>query len=76
MRMIHFAIHRAELFGSFLFIAGWLLPVILGFTTVRADADRRGQPGWLWALLTIPFGWLTILIYVAIRAATSGARSA
>jgi len=43
---------------------------------VRADANRHGQPGWLWAVLTIPFGWLAILIYVAIRAATGGARGA
>ena len=60
--------------GCVVFIVGWLLPIILGFTVVRADANRNGQPGWLWALLTIPFGWLTILIYVAIRAATGGAR--
>ena len=26
----------------------WLIPVIIGFTYVRADANRRGQPGWLW----------------------------
>lgn len=60
--------------GCSLFLAGWLLPIILGFTAVRADADQHGQPGWLWAVLTIPFGWLTILIYVAIRASTAGAR--
>lgn len=74
MYVSHFGIHPAELFGCFLFIAGWLLPIVLGFTMLRADADRRGQPGWLWAVLTIPFGWLAILIYVAIRAAAGGAR--
>lgn len=45
-----------------------LLPVILGFTIVRADARRLGEPGWVWALLTIPLGWLTILAYVVTRA--------
>ncbi len=62
-----------RLFFVVIFFAIWLLPIILGFTVVRADANRHGQPGWLWAVLTIPFSWLTILIYVAIRAATSGA---
>ena len=59
-----------------IFLAIWLLPIILGFTVVRADANRQGQPGWLWAVLTLPFSWLAILVYVAIRAATSGARRA
>jgi hypothetical protein len=26
----------------------WDIPLIIGFTYVRADANRRGQPGWLW----------------------------
>ncbi len=44
MRVI--GIHPASiLFGCGFFIIGWLLPVILGFTVVRADADRHGQPG-------------------------------
>lgn len=46
----------------------FLLPIILGFTVVRADAHRLGEPGWVWALLTIPLGWLTILAYVVTRA--------
>lgn len=46
----------------------FLLPIILGFTVVRADAHRLGEPGWVWALLTIPLGWLTILAYVVARA--------
>lgn len=45
-----------------------ILPVILGFTIVRADARRLGEPGWVWALMTIPLGWLTILAYVVARA--------
>lgn len=43
-------------------------PVVFGFTLVRIDANDRGQPGWLWALLTIPFGWLAILAYLITRA--------
>lgn len=46
----------------------FLLPIILGFTVVRADARRLGEPGWVWALMTIPLGWLTILAYIAVRA--------
>jgi hypothetical protein len=46
----------------------FLLPIILGFTVVRADARRLGEPGWVWALLTIPLGWLTILAYIVVRA--------
>lgn len=57
-----------RLFFLLIVLIAWLLPIILGFTVVRADADRRSQPGWLWALLTIPFGWLTLLVYAVIRA--------
>jgi fumarate reductase subunit D len=46
----------------------FLLPIILGFTVVRADARRLGEPGWVWALMTIPLGWLTILAYIVVRA--------
>src|SRR5262249_34967879 len=28
------------------------------------DANRRGQPGWLWALLTLPLSWVARLAYV------------
>lgn len=45
-----------------------VLPWILGFTFVRVDADRHGQPGWLWAVLTLPLGWLAILGYLIVRA--------
>ena len=46
----------------------FLLPIILGFTVVRADAHRMGEQGWVWALMTIPLGWLTILAYIIVRA--------
>ena len=49
----------------------WGIPIIIGFTYVRADANRRGQPGWLWGVLTIPFGWLAILAYALARAVAS-----
>jgi hypothetical protein len=49
----------------------WFIPIILGFTYVRVDANRRGQPGWLWGVLTIPLGWLAILAYVVTRAVMS-----
>lgn len=42
-------------------------PVIIGFTWVWPDAARRGQPGWLWALLTIPLGWLALIAYLVAR---------
>jgi hypothetical protein len=49
----------------------WIAPIVIGFTYVRADANRRGQPGWLWGVLAIPLGWLAILAYVVTRAITS-----
>lgn len=45
-----------------------VLPWVIGFTFVRVDADRHGQPGWLWAVLTLPLGWLAILGYLIVRA--------
>lgn len=45
-----------------------VLPWVIGFTFVRIDADRHGQPGWLWAILTLPLGWIAILGYVVVRA--------
>lgn len=47
-----------------------IAPIVLGFTVVRRDANRVGQPGWLWAILTIPFGWLALLVYGVVRATT------
>jgi hypothetical protein len=45
----------------------WGLPLIIGFRYVRPDADSLGQPGIIWALLSIPFSWLAILLYVVVR---------
>ncbi|MGO8949730.1 MAG: hypothetical protein ACLQUY_19170 [Ktedonobacterales bacterium] len=56
---------RPELFFP-LFIL-YVIPIIVGFTWVRLDANRSGQPGILWAVLAIPFGWFAVLVYVVIR---------
>ena len=45
-----------------------VIPWIIGFTWVRVDADRHGQPGTLWAVLTLPLGWIAILVYLVVRA--------
>lgn len=45
----------------------FLLPIVFGFTFVRSDANRLGQPGWLWAVLTIPLGWIALLVYAILR---------
>lgn len=42
-------------------------PVVIGFAWVWPDANRRGQPGWLWALLTIPFNWAALVAYLIVR---------
>lgn len=44
-----------------------IIPLIIGIFWMAPDASRRGQPGWLWALLTIPFGWITVMIYAVLR---------
>ncbi len=50
------------------FVLIFLLPIILGFAVVWPDARRLGEQGWVWALMTIPLGWLTILAYIVVRA--------
>jgi uncharacterized membrane protein len=66
------AVNGAGLVAQIMILIGiliaLLLPIILGFTVVRADANRLGEQGWVWAPLTIPLGWLTILAYVVVRA--------
>jgi hypothetical protein len=44
------------------------MPILVGFIWIRADADRSGQPGILWAVLTLPFSWLAVLAYLVVRA--------
>lgn len=45
-----------------------VIPWIVGFTWILPDANRRGQPGLLWAVLTVPLGWLAVLGYLIARA--------
>jgi hypothetical protein len=47
-----------------------LIPVLVGFLWIRSDANTRGQPGLLWALLTLPLNWLAVLAYLVVRALT------
>jgi hypothetical protein len=45
-------------------------PILVGFLWIRPDADTRGQPGLLWALLTIPLTWVAVLVYLVMRSLT------
>ena len=47
------------------------IPLLIGFLWIWRDANRRGQPGLLWALLTLPLSWLAVLAYVVARALQS-----
>jgi hypothetical protein len=53
----------------------FLVPWIIALAYVWRDAWRRGQPGWLWALVGIFLGWLGILAYLIVRAFTPLASS-
>lgn len=46
----------------------FVVPIIIGFVYVLPDATKHGQPGWLWALATIPLGWFGLLAYLIVRA--------
>jgi hypothetical protein len=48
-----------------------LPPILIGFLWMRPDAEAHGQPGLVWALLTIPLSWIAVLAYVIVRALTS-----
>ena len=63
-------IHPYNLVLFFMFAVGYLLPILLGFLWIRPDANTRGQPGMIWALLTIPLAWVAVLAYVVVRAFT------
>lgn len=47
------------------------LPFIIGVGWVMPDANRRGQPGWLWAALMLPLSWMALLAYVVVRSLSS-----
>jgi hypothetical protein len=44
------------------------LPIVIGIIWIRPDANRFGQPGWLWALATIPLNWVAVVAYLVVRA--------
>ena len=44
-----------------------ITPIAIGFAWILPDANRRGQPGALWAILTLPLGWLAVLGYLIAR---------
>ena len=48
-------------------LAFFLLPPFIGFGYIRLDADKNGQPGWLWAVATLALSWLAILAYLIVR---------
>lgn len=47
-----------------------LIPILIGFLWIRPDANSRGQPGLLWAILTLPLNWVAVLAYLVVRALT------
>jgi hypothetical protein len=50
------------------FVVIFLIPIIIGFAYILPDANRRGQPGLLWAVVTIPFNWTAVIAYLIVRA--------
>ncbi|MGE5333424.1 MAG: hypothetical protein ACM3N4_01875 [Nitrososphaerota archaeon] len=62
-----FGIHWFDLFPLIFFLP----PILIGFLWMRPDANTRGQPGLIWAILTIPLSWVAVLAYVVVRAFTS-----
>lgn len=63
--MPFFTLHT--LVAYLLTLAFFLLPPFIGFGYIRADADRNGQPGWLWAVSTLALSWLAVLAYLIAR---------
>ena len=66
-----FAVARLALFALFI-----LVPWIIALAYIWRDARRRGQPGWLWALVGIFLSWFGILAYLIVRAFTPAANPA
>ena len=60
--------HWVGLFPMCMAVVIVLIPLVIGFAWIRPDADLRGQPGWLWAVL--PLSWLAVLAYLVVRAMT------
>lgn len=60
--------HWFDLMPLFIVVIPLLIPILIGFFWIRPDANTRGQPGLVWALLTIPLNWIAVLAYVVVRA--------
>jgi len=60
-------------FGLIPLLLLFVLPWIIGFAYILPDANRRGQPGLRWAVLTLPLGWFAVLAYAVVRALQSPA---
>lgn len=61
-------VHPYDVAILLMFVLGFIVPILLGFFWIRPDANTRGQPGLLWALLTIPLSWIAVLVYLVVRA--------
>lgn len=48
-----------------------VVPWIIALAYIWRDANRRGQPGWLWALAGIFLSWFGVLAYLIVRAFTN-----
>ncbi|HEU5438304.1 MAG TPA: hypothetical protein VFU88_03355 [Ktedonobacterales bacterium] len=59
-------------FLYYLFLIGFFLGApIVGFVYIRADADRSGQPGTIWAMSTIFLSWIAVVAYLVVRGLAS-----
>ena len=62
--------HRFDAIPCPFFVGLLVAPCVVGFGWILPDANRRGQPGALWARLTIPLSWVAVLAYLVVRAIT------
>ena len=67
MRAIGFHFFGFHLFDLVLVLL-FAVPWVIAFAWIRPDANRRNQPGMLWALSSIPLGWWVVLAYLVVRA--------
>jgi hypothetical protein len=63
-------LHAPELLILLILLLVLAAPWVVGFAWMLPDANRRGQPGVLWALVTIPLSWVAVLAYLIVRAIT------
>ncbi len=75
MIVSHSGFHWYDLIVCSWFLFGFVLPWVIAVTWVRADANRHGQPGWLWVVAALPLGWLAVLAYLIVRAFSSAPRA-